>query len=153
MTESSDYVQKKRKCVIKSWATTYYIHISAPICRQRTGRRTCIPTWCRQPRTWINDRESFNHRIIHCAITKCLLHPDLLGEHRRSEDSSPVSLSLCAGHTERRVVQPLDVFCNNPSAPCSSAVNIKLGEQSLKDKTIGDVSHRRVLLRTLRPDF
>lgn len=37
----------------QSLVNTYYIHISAPVCPQRTRRRTYILIWCQQPRTYI----------------------------------------------------------------------------------------------------
>lgn len=49
-TNTNGWVDGSRKPEQRS-VYTYYIHISAPICPQRTGRKTCILIWCQQLRT------------------------------------------------------------------------------------------------------
>lgn len=151
-----DCARKNRKYVIKSWVTTYYIHISAPICQQWTGRRTCIPTWCRQLRTWINDREAaLNHSLRHYRI----LHPDLLGASNINNVSTrpvstggmripPMNSTVSLLVTLGEWCNDWTVFCNNRSAPWSPAVHSKLSERSLKDKTIRDLSYRGLTTNT-----
>lgn len=74
----------------QSFNNTYYIHISAPICPLRTGRKTCILIWCQQPRTYRNAKDSINERTHHKHRRSSWRHLTASMCHRIS-----IHLSIC----------------------------------------------------------
>ena len=112
----------------KALDITYYIHISAPTCPQRTGRKTCILIWCQQLRTCVNNtnRHSIEQALHQQHITPIntqnigsdvviTAHRGVLKCTREGSAGQCHICGLCVSVGSRQaviVVTRLELFCN-----------------------------------------